>query len=85
MSKIPYQNYYSQPNIHDHPKNYGRKLFIRKNIQYENESMKTIFSEGRSNRRNISRIAYPSQYANVQYRQIDLSQYSENTRRIPDI
>ena len=88
LFNIPYQNYYAQPNIHDYPKNYGRKLFIRKNLQYENEPMNTSFSEGRANRKNISRIAYPSPFANVQNKQIDLSQashHSKNTRRIPDI
>ena len=59
LSNIPYPNYYTQPNIHDHPKNYGKKLFIRKNFQYENEPMNTTDSEGRSNKRKISKIAYP--------------------------
>ena len=82
-----YPNYYEQPNIYDHPKNYSRKLFIRKRPQYENEPMNIAFSEGRSNRRNISRIGYPT-FSNVPYRQNDLSHasnFSDNNRIIPNI
>ena len=50
--------------------------------------MNTTFNEGRSNRKNISRIGYPSPFSNVQYRQIDLSHashHSENTQIFPNI
>lgn len=84
FNNLPYSNYYEQTNIYNNP----RKLFIRKNPQYVNEAMNATFSESRSNKRNPSRIAYPSPFANVQYRQDMLSygsHHSENTRRIPDI